>query len=149
MKFFFGGTIAVVLLGIYVYLIMFAYLIVECAIHTGCTDRVPSDFNQFMSWALTMTTGLVSALVIAELSITKPGTAPLSRVLPDDASETKKLILKVLTFLYILIWLIAGLFAFMKCLHHPNVLQPLTSVGESWLALALGATYAWLGIKPK
>ena len=108
----FGGTIAVVLLGIYVHLLRVAYLIVDCASNTECTTHRVSDFNEVMAQTLNVIVGLVSALVIAELAVTKPGEVPVAR-------------------------------------NHPDVLPPLTSVGQAWLGLAVASAYAYFGIKPE
>lgn len=149
MKAIFGGVIAVVLLGIYVHLLRVAYLIVNCAVQTGCTSPAVTDFNDVMAQTLSVIGGLVSALVIAELAITQPGEAPVARVLSDTASQTAKSILKAVTVVYVLVWLAAGLAAFMKGMYHPKVLPALTSVGQSWLGLAVAAAYAYFGLKPK
>jgi len=149
MKAVFGGVIAVVLLGIYVHLLRVAYLIVDCASQMECTTRTPADFNDVMAQTLTVIGGLVSALVIAELAITKTGEAPAARMLSDDSSTRSKSVLKAVTLVYILVWLIAGLVAFMKGMYHPKVLPPLTSVGQSWLGLAVASAYAYFGLKPK
>lgn len=145
----FGGTIAVVLLGIYVHLLRVAYLIVDCVSTTGCTTATVNDFNDVMSQTLNVIAGLVSALVIAELAITQPGQAPVARVLADDASPRARTILKAVTVAYVLVWLIAGLVAFIKGMYHPKALPALTSVGQAWLGLAVAAAYAYFGIKPK
>lgn len=149
MKAIFGGTIAVVLLGVYVHLLGVAYLIIDCANQAGCTSRTPADFNEVMAQTLSIIGGLVSALVIAEMAVTKTGEAPAARMLADDASARSKNILKVVTMVYILVWLVAGLVAFMKGMYNPAVLPPLTSVGQSWLGLAVAAAYAYFGLKPK
>jgi len=152
MKTSFGGVIAViavVLLGIYVYLLRIAYLIVDCASQAGCTARTPADFNDVMAQTLTVIGGLISALVIAELAITKPGEAPAARMLAKGVSLSAIIVLKWVTVLYVLVWLVAGLFAFLKGMNHPKILPPFTSVGQSWLGLAVAAVYAYFGIKPK
>jgi len=149
MKAIFGGTIAVILLGIYVHLLRVAYLIVDCATQTTCSDRIPADFNDVMAQTLTVIGGLVSALVIAELAITKPGEAPAARMLAQTASPLSKTILQAVTIVYILVWLIAGLAAFMQGMYHPQVLPALTSVGQSWLGLAVAAAYAYFGLQPE
>jgi hypothetical protein len=145
----FGGTIAVILLGIYVHLLRVAYLIVDCATQTGCTERTPADFNDVMAQTLSVIGGLVSALVIAELAITKPGETPGARALSVDASANAKNLLKVVTIVYVIVWLVAGLTAFITGMYHPQVLPPLTSVGQSWLGLAVAAAYAYFGLQPK
>jgi len=149
MKAVFGGVIAVVLLGIYVRLIWIAYLIVDCVSKPGCTTRTPTDFNDVMAQTLAIVGGLVSALVIAELAITKPGEAPMARMLAHDASPALKVILKWVTAFYLLVWLGSGFVAFMKSMYYPKVLPPLTSFGQSWLGLAVAAAYSYFGLKPK
>lgn len=147
MRALFGGAIAVVLLGIYVHLLSVAYLIVDC-VGKGCTTRTPADFNDGMAQALTVIGGLVSALVIAELALTKPGQVPAARALDPNATPQAKSFLKVVAVVYVLVWLIAGLVAFIKGMYHPKVLESFTSVGQAWLGLAISASYAYFGLKP-
>ncbi len=149
MKAIFGGAIAVVLLGIYVHLLRVAYLIVDCANQPGCTARTPADFNDVMAQTLAVVGGLVSALVIAELAITKPGEAPVARVLPPYASPRTKTIVRAVTVAYVLVWLFVGLAAFMKGMYHPKTLPAFTGVGQSWLGLAVASAYAYFGLEPK
>lgn len=149
MKAMFGGAIAVVLLGIYVHLIRVACLIVNCVSQAGCTAKAPADFNDLMAQTLTVIGGLVSALIIAELAITVPGATPAARMLSAGASPRSESVLKIVTVVYMLVWLVAGLVAFMKGLYHPTTLPALTSAGQSWLGLAVAAAYAYLGLNPK
>ncbi len=103
-----------------------------------------------MTSALSLIGGLVSALVIAELAITEPGKAPVARVLDSDASVSAARFVKIVTGIYLLVWVVAGLTAFVVgYLQHPGVLQPLTDLGQSWLGLAVAAGYAYFGIQPK
>lgn len=149
MKAIFGGAVSVVLLGIYVHLIRVAYLIVDCASKSGCTAHTVNDFNDVMAQTLNVIAGLVSALVISELAVTKPGEAPVARILSENATPLSKSILKAVTAAYVLVWLVAGLAAFMKGMYHPKVLPALTSVGQAWLGLAVASAYAYFGLKPK
>jgi hypothetical protein len=145
----FGGAIAVVLLGIYLHLIKAAYQVVDCVTTSGCTKYAVTYFNDGMAQALSIVGGLVSALVIAELAATKPGEAPAARALSENASDKSKFILKVVTVVYVLAWMIAGLTAFFIGLYHPKELPPLTNLGQAWLGLAVASAYAYFGIKPK
>ena len=146
MRALFGGVIAVVLLGIYVRLVAIGYLVVQCVSRPGCTQRTAEQFNDNMAQALTVIGGLVSALVIAELAITNPGDAPAARVLADDATSRSKTILKFVTAAYVLVWLLTGLAAYLVGLEHPDALPPFTSVGQSWLGLAVASAYAYFGL---
>lgn len=145
----FGGAIAVILLGIYLHLIRVAYLVVNCLSTSGCTTYSTAYFNDGMAQALALVGGLVSALVIAELAATKPGEAPAGRALSDNATDRSKFILKVVTTIYVVAWMLAGLVAFFVGLYHPKELPPLTTLGQSWLGLAVASAYAYFGIKPK
>lgn len=144
----FGGLIAFILLGIYLHLIYVACRMVGCLSTAGCTSYTPASFNDGMAQALSIIGGLVSALVIAELAVTKPGEAPAARVLADDASARTKGVLKIVTAVYVLSWIVAGLVAFILGLYHPKELPPLTSLGQAWLGLAVASSYAYFGIKP-
>lgn len=145
----FGGVIAVILLGIYLHLIRVAYLVVDCVTTSGCTKYDVTYFNDGMAQALSIVGGLVSALVIAELAVTKPGEAPAARALADNASDRAKSVLKIITAVYVLTWILAGLVAFFMGLYHPKVLLPVTNLGQSWLGLAVASSYAYFGIKPR
>jgi len=144
----FGGLISVVLLGVYVHLVRTAVNVVYC-VAPACT-KYPSDyFNEGMAQALSVIGGLVSALVIAELAITKPGEAPARRALGDAASNLAVRIVSIIAIIYVLVWIGAGLTAFLVGLYHPRALPPLTTLGQAWLGLAVSAAYAYFGLKPR
>lgn len=144
----FGGAIAVILLAIYVHLLRVAYLVVDCSATNGCTTYPLTYFNDGMAQTISIVGGLVSALVIAELAITKPGEAPVARVLKHSASDTSKTVLRIVTMSYVLVWILAGLFTFFVGLYHPKELPVLTTMGQGWLGLAVASSYAYFGLKP-
>jgi hypothetical protein len=152
MKALFGGLIAIVLLGLYVYSVAMGILVVKCVSTPGCTSRPLSSFTDGMITALTLIGGLVSALVIAELAITRPGQTPGARMVGTreaTASTRVTNTVKIVTAVYLLVWVAAGLSAFVVgYMQHPKVLQPLTDLGQSWLGLAVAAAYVYFGIKP-
>jgi len=144
----FGGLISVVLLGIYVHLVRVAVNVVNCVSTTGCSEYPASYFNEGMAQALAVIGGLVSALVIAELAIAKPGEAPARRALAQDASALAIRTVSIVSTIYVLVWIGAGLTAFLVGLYHPKEVPPLTTLGQSWLGLAVSAAYAYFGLKP-
>lgn len=145
-----GAVLAVILLGLYVYSVSFAILVVNCVSTPGCTSYPLSGFTDGMVQALTLVGGLVSALVVAELAVTKPGEAPMTRALEPTASVTTQQTVKWVTIVYLIVWVATGLSAYVVGqMLHPKVLQPLTDLGQSWLGLAVAAGYAYFGIKPK
>ncbi|MEH6422548.1 hypothetical protein, partial [Pseudomonas sp. CGJS7] len=144
----FGGLISVILLGVYVHLILVAVKVVNCA-GAACAKEYPiTYFNDGMAQALSVIGGLVSALVIAELALAKPGEAPAARVLAEDASVGAARTVAAVSIAFVLVWIGAGLTAFMVGLYHPGVLPVLTTHGQAWLGLAVSAAYAYFGLKP-
>ncbi len=148
MQLLFGGLISVVLLGVYVHLVRIATKVAYCVASTGCTDYPATYFNDGMAQALSVIGGLVSALVIAELAISKPGEAPATRTLAKDASPWAVRTVSVVSILYVLVWIGAGLTAFLTGLYHPKEVPPLTTLGQAWVGLAVSSAYAYFGIRP-
>lgn len=148
MKLLFGGLISVILLGIYVHLVRLGMKVVDCVSTAGCTRYGADFYNDGMAQALSVIGGLVSALVIAELAVTAPGRAPVTRVLADDASNWAVRTTAFVAAFYVLVWMGAGLAAFMVGLYHPRTLPALTTHGQAWLGLAVSAAYAYFGLTP-
>ena len=144
-----GGSIAVALLAIYVYLIAIGCMTVDCALIPSCTRHAVADFNEGMAQYLAELGGLVSALVIAELAITNPGDIPAARVLRPHPTDKAKKRLRMVALAYLVVWFLAGATAFAFGLWHPKVLPPLTSVGQAWFGIAVAAAYAYLGVRPR
>ena len=143
MKLFFGGAVAVVLLGIYLHLIRMAVLVAGCDAAGSC-----GVFNDGMAQALSTISGLVSALLIAILAATDPGDPPLKRLFAGEPGPLAKGAAQIVAGAYILAWLGGGFAAFYVGLHHPREAPPaLVTLGQSWLGLAVSAAYAYFGIR--
>lgn len=143
MRLIFGGTIVVILLGLYVYAVIFAILV--------ALGRVAGPLNSGFATTMTTIGGLVSALVIAELAITKPGEAPMARALASDTGQMRgpsaARILTLFSVIYVAVWIILGLTAYVVgVLQFPGEVTTLTDLGQSWLGLAVAASYAYFGI---
>lgn len=145
----FGGIIAVVLLGLYVHLVQVAILVAGCVSTPGCAGYTAEYFNEGMAQALSVISGLISALVIAELAVTKSGDAPVARLLNKNSSAKAVRIVKIVSVFYILVWMATGLWAFIIGLYHPKGLPVLTNLGQAWFGVAVAAAYAYFGIKPQ
>ncbi len=144
-----GGSIAVILLGLYLLAWKFAFDIVTCASSSGCGAPVLADWTSGYATALSTVGGLISALVIAELSITEPGDTPGAQLLGDTSGKLA-VFLKFLVAVYLVAWLLSGLVAFIVgVMQHPDVLPAFTDLGQAWLGLAVAGGYAYFGIKPK
>jgi ABC-type thiamin/hydroxymethylpyrimidine transport system permease subunit len=147
MQLIFGGLISVILLGIYVHLIHVAVKVVYC-VAPACTAYPSAYFNDGMAQALSVIGGLVSALVIAELAVAKPGEALVRGALAKDASTVAVNIVSIVATFYVIVWIGAGLTSFFVGLYHPKEVPQLTTLGQAWLGLAVSAAYAYFGIKP-
>ena len=137
-----GGVVVAALLGLYTYTVVFAIFV--------AIGRYPPDAFA-ASYANTMTTigGLVSALAIAVLAVTPPGEAPAPRVLRPIDSARAEQALKVLTAIYLGVWLVLGLAAYVVgTMRHPTVVHELADLGQSWLGVALASGYAYFRVKP-
>lgn len=148
MRLLFGGVIAVILLGLYVYAVQFGIAVVTCVGTEGCTTLTTAAFTDGFATAMNTVGGLVSALVIGELAITKPGEAPVARALEARPSAKAAGLLKLVTGIYLMVWVLVGLAAYVVgSMWYPGTLQPLTDLGQSWLGLGVAAAYAYFGIK--
>lgn len=143
-----GGVISLILLGLYLHLIYVAVQVVLCMDATGCSAFPRSYFNDGMAQSLSVIGGLVSALVIAELALAQPGEAPGARVLGADPSPAAARMLTVLSTLFVLAWIGAGLAALLAGLYRPGAVPQLTAHGHNWLGLAVSAAYAYFGLGP-
>ena len=142
-----GGVIALVLLAFYFLLVRSAIEIATCIGTAGCTEFTAASFNDVKSQAMSVLGGLVSALIISELAVTKPGEVPGSRVLTANSGKAKN-VLRWTTWFYIAAWLITGAWAFWTGLNYPDALPALTSVGQAWLGLSVASAYAYFGLSP-
>lgn len=68
-----GGIIALALLVFYILLVFSAIDVVNCISADACTELTAASFNDVQSQAMSVIGGLVSALIISELAVTKPG----------------------------------------------------------------------------
>lgn len=145
MKLFVGGFIALILLGIY------AYSVTQAILLAYSQSRGALTSGELL--ALTTVGGLVSALVIAELAISKPGGMPSHRI-SSDSSRSSAFIVRAadnaapfVVFVYIGVWTMLGAAAFIVgVMQYPDRVPALTDFGQSWLGLAVAAGYAYFGL---
>jgi hypothetical protein len=141
MKLLVGGFIALTLLGLYIYAVSRALMLVW---YPGSGSLTSGDLL-----ALTTIGGLVSALVIAELAITRPGDVPSVSVQaePGRLSRAATTAAPWVIGLYMIIWAGVGVTAFVVgVMQHPGVVSSLTDLGQSWLGLAVASAYAYFGL---
>lgn len=149
----FGLIIAIVLLLLYA--VTMGFLIYEVMFNQS--DKNMSDGALYI---LTTVGGLVSALVIAVLAVTEPGTNPADQVqralfpVTPPPAKGEPTHARGGTYwvvgLYLGIWLVVGLTALIVgVMIYPGASSTLRDIGTTWLGLAVASAYAYFGIKPK
>jgi len=144
----FGGAIAGTLLILYAFSLIYMSVLVFQAGYVK-PDRA-IEFSSGLVYVATTIGGLVSALVIAKLAITKPGKNPGIMRMAVNADGEPNLWVTRLSIAYLIIWLVVGLLALVVgAMLYPNVNQTLNDLGTTWLGLAVASGYAYFGIKPE
>ena len=143
----FHPVIAFILLILYAGLVV--YIIWEVLTSASVNPEKAPEFPGILISVVTTISGLVSALVVATLTTTKPMENPsLMRlfVVRDDRTQSKWV--TGIVWAYLSVWGIVGLAALVVGMLHPQVDQTLQDIGTTWFGLAVASTYAYLGIKP-
>lgn len=144
----FGGILAVLLLALYVYSVWYACVAAVCIGAGGCTGYEP-QLTTGVTLVLTLVGGLLSALVVAELAVSSPGSLPTGKLvvgLPGARARA----MQIITVLYLTAWTICGLaMIIIGLMRYPDAVPALTEGAKAWLGVAVGAAYAYLGIKPR
>jgi hypothetical protein len=150
----FGAVVVYILLLLYVGTIL--YMTLAVVKHGRAAARNPDptpklEFPPGLVNIVTVIGGLVSALVVAKLTIKEAEDLfGLMGLLPADASSRAKMVSEILIWAYLAMWLLTGLLAFVVgVLIYPDSSTTLAQIGTTWLGLAVAAAYAYFNIKPK
>ncbi len=142
----FGGLIAGVLLTIYStsIVVMAAKVVMACR-QPACTGVA---FTDGFIYVVTTVGGLVSALVIAQLSVTRPGHSPtIGRFEPETVTGVRNT--NIVVSVYLVAWILCGVIALVVgVMAYPAGSSTLSDIGTTWLGLAVSAAYAYFGINP-
>ena len=166
----FAGTITITLLGLYVFTMV--YMLYSLIVHDA------KDFPTGITYVITTVGGLISALVIAQLTATEPGEDPTKtltfKLVPvvynkvdnkentsnsgsrksntDNVTNNDKKLMKTaswITLSYLLSWFLLGfLCLIIGTLFYPDVNQTISDIGTTWFGLAISASYSYFGIRP-
>ena len=144
---FFGTLIAYILLLLYTGPIVYMMMaVLECRATDGCTER---EFNPGLIHIVTAIGGIVSALVVSKLAITKPKENPtVIQAIAKTPGKTGT-IMATLIGAYLLAWLGTGLGALViGVMVRPDVSKTLAEIGTTWLGLAVASAFAYFGLDP-
>ena len=139
--------IAWALLLLYLYLFKSGVQVVQCVAVKGCTAHPVTELSAGMAQGLSVINGLITALVIAELAIAKPGDFPGQHLAAAEDKKWKKNVLHWTVGAYVLVWLVAGLWALIIGMQQPTALPAMTDIGQSWFGLAIPSAYAYFGLR--
>lgn len=147
---FFGSIIAIILLCLFSFSVfyMISTVVENCRNLPVCAPTSPL-FGDGFKYVVTTVGGLVSALVIAHLTVTEPGNAPtIGSFAPE--SKTAVYATNTVVVLYLLAWIATGLAALVVgVMLFPKASSTLSDIGSTWLGLAVSAAYAYFGIRPQ
>lgn len=152
----FGGILSTILLGLFVFLLWKAFAVLDavvlCRADVECISQARAPFNENMKMALNTIAGLIAAIVVAELAITLPSQAPSFRIFsvsdPSQPPQPPTTMAKIAALLYLAVWVVTGLGSYIKgSLQYPDAFEPITSYGNAWFGLAVGAVYGYFGLK--
>ncbi len=120
----------------------------QCRTNAACAQAFHEKRIEGVNLILNVVGGLVSALVVAELAITRPGELPSAQILKKRESKIARQREKIISTAYILVWLVCGVTAVVMYIVYPNAIpSALSEFAKAWLGLALASAYSYLGIR--
>jgi hypothetical protein len=149
----FGGLLATILLALFVFLWWEAFdaarMVLDCGtVGASCESLARGQFTAPMATGFNTIGGLIAAIVVAELAITKPSEVPAARLFatPGEAAGSGRAV-KIAALTYLTAWVLTGLAAYLwAALLHPDALRSLTDYGNAWFGLAIASGYSYFGV---
>lgn len=136
----FGGMLAVIMLGFYIWAIIEG---------VKATMGDASGFTPNMSYLLNTIGGLISATVVGVLGATEPGYFPAQKAFERNLSGTIRTVAGLMPSLFIFVWIGCGVAMVIYGFVLNDSVAALSSQAKVWLGTAIGAVYAYMGIKPQ
>ena len=137
----FGGLLAIIMLGFYIWSIVDAVSIAQCK--ANCRE-----FSTNMSYMLNALGGLISATVIGVLGATRAGEFPAQKSFEKNLSGTVKTVAAYMPSVFILVWIVCGVIMVIFGFILYDTVAPLSAQAKVWLGSAIGSVYAYLGVNP-
>lgn len=116
-------------------------------VHDGKTaEFMKEEYKQGYIYVLTTVGGLVSALVVAKLSVTSPGNMPLVPGAAPESTWGKRANATVVS-IYLLAWAFVGLSCLIVgVMLNPEISSTVADIGTAWLGLAVSSAYVYFGV---
>jgi hypothetical protein len=145
------AVLAFILLILYVVTVVFMIGVTWQCARNGAADAsncVAQQVNPGLESVVTIVGGLISALIVSLLAVTKPGDSLKNRFVAANAGRTTQVAGDALVTVYLVAWAVVGLAALgIGVMLYPNVYKTLSTIGTTWLGLAVTAGYAYFGIQ--
>ncbi len=152
-KLLFGGLIATVLLGLYVWSI----------VDTATAARTGGTITADISFLLNSIGALITATVLAVLGATQPGELPAGKTFGKGLTGMAKTVAAYMPAAYIFVWIVCGVITVLYGFHmifpaatpvklSANDIEAagaLNASAKAWLGSAIVAAYAYFGITPE
>jgi hypothetical protein len=143
----FGGILAVIMLGLYIYSISEAVAIArKCGDVANCATQLSSN----LSLLLNLIGGLISATVVGVLGATHRGDFPAQKSFARNLRGITSKIPSYMPSLFIFVWIICGVvvvvYGFLPFYNDP--VPALSAQAKAWIGTAIAAVYAYFGITP-
>lgn len=124
-------------------------------IHTVCSAGPAANcanitgFSEGYKIVLTTVAGLVSALVVAKLSVSSPDD-PQELSIVQFKSKTSRTANIVIVIGYLTVWAAVGFAALIYgVVLYDDAIQTVNDLGTTWFGVAVAAGYAYFNLKPK
>jgi len=130
----FGSVLAAMFLALYALLV-------------GTAVLYPAIFTASMADYLAVIGAFVSAVVIAELAVTEPGSPPMAQALsnPTPANIARA---RWLSALYVGVWIMCGVACLIYGWFKPDASAVVVGMGKAFFGTTAAAVYAYMGVKP-
>lgn len=138
----FGGILAVLLFLLYAGIL--GFMITKVFINNGAAV----EFADGLIYVVTTIGGLVSALVISKLAITRPGTDPAQMKISEKVDSQLNKRATFIAYIYLAGWVLLGLSSLLTgVVFYPEANKTISDIGTTWLGLSVAAGYSYFGIQ--
>ncbi|MEO0621295.1 MAG: hypothetical protein AAFU49_09640 [Pseudomonadota bacterium] len=147
---FFSAALVLVLLALYAGLAggMILEIYQSCSKDpTGSREEI-GGFSEGYKIVLTTVAGLVSALVVAKLSVSTTND-PQELSVIQFKTRAARIMNNAIVVVYLAVWAVVGLAALIfGVVLYDRAIQTINDLGTTWLGVAVAAGYAYFNLKP-
>jgi len=141
-----GGLLTLILLALYLYALVIA--LGDAARCVPISPDKTCTLQPNVALVLETVGALIAAVVISQLSVTRPGEPLGARLVGTEIPTGQLQVSNVVAAAYVITWIAAGVaLIVVGWFQHPDVPE-VVSAGKEWLGFAIAAGYAYFGVSP-